>query len=83
MANQVRELIEQSVNVYVAFIQKFKLESYPTPDEIILREYDADTPFEQNFITLKLVIDGSSIGFDQELDKVQTELEGIIDLIVK
>lgn len=54
MANQVRELIEQSVNTYVDFIQRYKNENYPKPDEIIEREYDPDTPFEDNFITLKL-----------------------------
>jgi hypothetical protein len=63
MANQVRELIEQSVKSYVDFIQRYKYEKYPTPAEIILREYDADTPMEDNFISLKLHIDGSKIVF--------------------
>lgn len=61
MANQVRELVEQSVNAYVDFIQRFKKDSYPVPDEIILREYDADSPFEDNFISLKLTIDENEI----------------------
>lgn len=64
MANQVRELIEQSVNAYVDFIQRFKFDSYPNPDEIVLREYDADTPFEDNFISLKLSINGTKIDFE-------------------
>jgi hypothetical protein len=50
MSNQVRELIEQSVNAYVDFIERFKFKTYPKPQEISLREYDADTPFEDNFI---------------------------------
>ena len=58
MANQVRELIEQSVNAYVEFVQRYKFKSYPEPGEIIKREYDADTPFEDNFICLKLQVDG-------------------------
>lgn len=31
MSNQVRELIEQSVDAYVDFIQRFKFKTYPTP----------------------------------------------------
>lgn len=91
MSNQVREIIEQSVKAYVDFIERFKYKSYPKPDEIILREYDADTPFEENFISLKLTIVGKKIDFesikqsnDQTiLDSVQMELEGIVDAIVK
>jgi hypothetical protein len=32
MANQVRELIEQSVKAYVEFIQRYKLPRYPKPE---------------------------------------------------
>ena len=35
MANQVRELIEQSIKAYVDFIQRYKFPKYPRPDEII------------------------------------------------
>jgi hypothetical protein len=55
----VRELIEQSLNKYVDFIQRFKFPTYPKPDEIIKREYDADSPYEDNFIAIKLDIDAS------------------------
>jgi len=54
MANQVRELIEQSVNSYVSFIQRYKFPTYPKPEEIILREYDADTPFRITLSHLSL-----------------------------
>ena len=53
-----------------------------------MREYDAETPFEDSFISLKLTIkenDGiiePKISFDDSLDNVQMELEKIIDLIV-
>jgi hypothetical protein len=50
----VRELVEQSVNTYVDFIQKYKRDSYARPDVIITREYDPDAEFEQNFISLSL-----------------------------
>ena len=83
MANQVRELIEQSVNSYVKFIQRYKCKSYPEPNEILQREYDADSPFEDNFILLSLVIDGNKINFKTPLDDVQKELEEIVDSIVK
>jgi len=93
MANQVRELIEQSVNAYVKFIQRYKFPTYPKPDEIIKREYDADSPFEDNFISLKLRIPnaddsskaggGPKIMFDTPIEQVQQELEQIVDQIVK
>jgi hypothetical protein len=84
MANQVRELIEQSVRTYVEFIQRYKKDRYPTPDEIMNREYDADTPFEENFICIKLDIEGTELVFADDLEeKVQPELEHIIDDIVK
>jgi hypothetical protein len=89
MANQVRELIEQSVHSYVEFIQRYKSESYPEPNEILLREYDADSPFEDNFISLKLTIEENEnknepkIVFSDPLDNVQHELEKIVDLIVQ
>jgi len=70
MANQVRELIEQSVKAYVEFIQRYKFPQYPKPDDIIQREYDEDTPFEDNFISLKLSIDGTKIVFSDQLDTV-------------
>lgn len=82
MANQVRELIEQSVTAYVDFIQRYKCDSYPNPDEIIQREYDPDTPFEDNFITLKLSLDlenGGRISFSDPLERVQRDLEEIVD----
>jgi hypothetical protein len=86
----VRELFEQSVNAYVNFIQRYKKDSYPPPDEIIKREYDADTPFEDNFISLKLTIDENEskksnpqIIFSTPLNTVQSELEKIVDLIVQ
>lgn len=89
MSNQVRELIEQSVKAYVDFIQRYKSESYPEPEEILLREYDADSPFEDNFISLKLTIEENDqksdrrIVFGDPLDNVQLELEKIVDLIVQ
>jgi 16S rRNA G966 N2-methylase RsmD len=84
MANQVRELIEQSINKYVEFIQRFKLEKIPSPQEIIKREYDADSPYEDNFIAIKLDIDQQNnvIKFGVPLAEVQNDLEIIVDHIV-
>jgi len=84
MANQVRELIEQSLHKYVDFIERFKFPTYPKPDEIIKREYDADSPYEDNFIAIKLDIDQTKneIKFDVPLEEVQKELELIVDHIV-
>jgi len=83
MANQVRELIEQSIKAYVDFVQRYRYPEYPRPDEIITREYDADTPLEDNFISLKLSIEDTNIVFHEPLGMVQTELEQIIDRIVE
>lgn len=84
MSNQVRELIYQSIRKYVDFIKHFKKDSYPTPPEVLGREYDADTSFEENFISVKLDIEGTQIVFADDLEeKIQPELENIIDAIVK
>lgn len=53
------------------------------PNEIIEREYDADTPFEDNFISLKLIIDGQGIIFADKPEWVLEQLVSIIGLIVK
>jgi hypothetical protein len=66
----------------VDFIQRFKCTTYPVPDEIIGREYDADTAFEDNFISLKLIIDGQGIIFADKPEYVQEQLVMIIGMIV-
>jgi hypothetical protein len=75
MANQVRELIEQSVTAYVNFIQRFKTDDIPRPEEIIRREYDPDSSFEDNFISLKLSHDNVKIAFSEPPETVQSTLE--------
>ena len=56
MSNQVRELTTKSIDNYVDFFRRFQKKNgrYPTPEEIISREYDPDTDFENTFLTLKL-----------------------------
>jgi len=46
---------------------------------VIQREYDAETPLEDNFISLKLTIEGHKIVFSDPLDGIQEELVRIID----
>lgn len=48
MSNQVRELTTKSIDNYVEFFKRFQKDGgrYPTPEEIIQREYDPDTDFE-------------------------------------
>ena len=82
MANQVRELISKSVKAYVEFFRRFKKKEYPLPKEIIKREYDADTPFEDSFLVLKLAIEGQRITFPDQLNVVKRDLEKIVELIV-
>ena len=82
MANQVRDLVTKSIQVYIQFFNRFKKDTYPTPQEVITREYDPDTPLEDNFLTLKLVISGQNIIFENRLHDVQKELLSVVDQIV-
>ena len=84
MANQVRDLVTKSIDAYVEFFERFKRDIYAQPEEIIKREYDPDTPFEDNFLTLKLIINphGDKIIFQNELHEVQKDLLNIVILIV-
>jgi dynein heavy chain len=81
MANQVRELVTKSINAYVAFFERFK-NTNALPSEVIKREYHPDTPFEDNFLTLKLIINGQNIQFETPLHDVQKELLQIVIAIV-
>jgi hypothetical protein len=78
----VRDLISKSVKSYVDFFRRFKQKSYPTPEEINKREYDPDSPFEDNFLILKLTVEGQKITFSDPLNFVQRDLLKIITLIV-
>jgi hypothetical protein len=81
MANQARELVEQSLDKYVNFIQKYKMQYYPSPQEIVEREYDATSPYEHSFIAIKLDIDEdkNKFKFDVPLAEVQNMLVSIVD----
>ena len=46
------------MKAYVEFLRRYKKKEYPTPQEIIKREYDPDTQFEDNFLVLKLTVEG-------------------------
>ena len=82
MANQVRDLVTKSIDAYVDFFERFRKWTYPEPKEIIQREYDPDTPFEDNFLTLKLIISGYNIVFENRLHDVQKELTNVVEQIV-
>lgn len=62
MANQVRQLIQKSVTAYVEFFRRFRKANdiYPTPVEIMGREFDPDTEFEDNFLILKLAVNNTN-----------------------
>lgn len=84
MANQVRELISKSVTAYVDFLRRFRKDDglYPAPQEIIERRYDPDTPFEDSFLIIKLIVEGQQIGFSDKLENVEKDLFRVIDGIV-
>ena len=62
MANQVRELISKSVKSYVEFFRRFRKpnDEYPSPKEIMTREFDPDTPLEDNFLILNLSVNNTN-----------------------
>lgn len=62
MANQVRELISKSVKAYVEFFRRFRKpnDEYPSPKEIMTREFDPDTPLEDNFLILNLSVNNTN-----------------------
>lgn len=78
----MRELTTKSIEKYVEFFRKFKKDDYPTPQEIIKREYDPDTPFELTFITLKLE-KKDKICFADDLEQVCDELVSIVTKMVE
>jgi dynein heavy chain, axonemal len=86
MANQVRSLIQKSVDSYVQFFKRFKKDndSYPTPKEIMSREFDPDTEFEDNFVILKLIVNNTNqIVFQDMPANVTDSLEGLVNTIVR
>jgi hypothetical protein len=86
MANQVRELIAKSVTHYVEFFRRFKKPNdvYPTPKEIMTREFDPDAEFEDNFLILKLSTNQTNQIIFTDLPKSVAEaLEGLVSTIVK
>lgn len=81
MSNQVRDMAERSINKYVEFFQRFKKtdgQKYPTPEEVISRQYDPDAEFELTFLTLKLIKDSNGISFDVDIYQVQQNLINIV-----
>ena len=89
MSNQVRELTTKSINEYVDFFKRFKRDDgkYPTPQEIVNRNYEPDAHFEHTFLTLKLEIGigkdkEKEIKFEKPLPEVKDKLVEIIDMMV-
>lgn len=82
MSNQVRELATKSIENYVEFFKRFQKDNYPSPEEIISREYDPDTDFEQTFLTLKLQISGNEIALFDPLPTVRDELVKIVGSMI-
>ena len=68
MSNQVRDLVTRSITKYVEFYRRFQKPegAYPSPEEIIKREYSPDEAFETTFITLKLEKDKEGIKFGED-----------------
>jgi len=86
MANQVRELITKSVNAFVEFFRRFRKPNneYPTPKEIMTREFDPDTPLEDNFIILTLNVNNTNqIIFTDPIGEVRDQLLNLVNEIIK
>lgn len=87
MSNQVRELTTKSIDNYVEFFRRFKKSNgkYPSPEDIIKREYDPDEEFELTFLTLKLQVDKDSpeVTFENKLTDVREHLVKIVSTMVE
>jgi hypothetical protein len=83
MSNQVRDLTTKSIDNYVEFFKRFQKQAYPTPEDIIAREYDPDSEFEQTFLTLKLIHHTNEITFQDQLPQVRDELVKIVATMVE
>ncbi len=86
MANQVRELISKSVKAYVEFFRRFRKpnDEYPSPKEIMTREFDPDTPLEDNFLVLNLSVNNTNqIIFADPPGEVRDHLLNMVNEIVK
>lgn len=86
MANQVRELISKSVKSYVEFFRRFRKpnDEYPTPSEIMTREFDPDTPLEDNFLVLNLSVNNTNqIVFADPPGEVRDQLLNMVNEIVR
>jgi hypothetical protein len=67
----------------VEFFKRFQKQAYPTPEDIIAREYDPDSEFEQTFLTLKLHHIQNEITFQDSLPNVRDELVKIVTTMVE
>ena len=85
MSNQARELATNSINEYVDFFRRFRKDdgNYPLPEEIIKREYGPDDEFEKTFLTLKIEVQGTEIGFQKQLKEVREDLVKVVTQMVK
>ena len=78
MSNQVRELVTKSIHNYVEFFRQFKKDRYPTPQEIVTRDYDPDSDFEYTFVTLSLHIKDDNIEFVDDIPELGKKLKQIV-----
>jgi hypothetical protein len=56
---------------------------YPSPEDVIKRRYDPDSPFELTFLTLKLVKTNEGIQFDVDVLVVLQDLVKIVTLMIE
>lgn len=75
----------KSIDNYVEFFRRFQKQDgkYPSPEEIITREYDPDSDFELTFLTLKLQVNSTEINFVDQLTTVREELVKIVSQMVE
>jgi len=91
MSNQARELATNSINTYVEFFRRFRKEDgkYPSPEDIIKRDYGPDDEFEKSFLTLKIEVQPKEndekekvIGFQKKLEQVKNDLVEVVSKMV-
>jgi len=85
MSNQVRDLTQRSISKYVDFFRRFRKPNaiYPTPEEVIAREYDPDAEFESTFLTLKLEMHSQDgIKFNDDYTTLLQDLVKVVPFMI-
>lgn len=80
MSNQLRQLITDSLDLYVDFIEQFNIETSPEPAE---QTYAIPKYWPNAFLKLKMSASGGHFSFAEEPKEVYFELLKVLEMIVE